>query len=113
MHGNANRLILEVDRLCSRIELSDEARTTVEQTMEIIRRRCKAMPLLRPSNIRKKAVYWWDDNIAALRRDSAPAAEVHWSQTRPAADEMRAYKEAKKSPKKAITRQELRAGVNP
>ena len=39
----------------------------VEQTMEIIGRGCKrAMPLLRPPNIRKKAVYWCDDNIAAV-----------------------------------------------
>ena len=35
---NANRLILEVDRFCSRVKLSDDERTRVEQIMEIIGR---------------------------------------------------------------------------
>ena len=37
---NANRLISEVDKLYSRVKLSDDARTRVKQTMEIIRRGC-------------------------------------------------------------------------
>ena len=106
----ANRLILEVEKLCSRVELWDDGKTRVEQTMWIINRGCKkAMPLLGTPNIRKKAVYWWDDNIAVLRRESDPTDQLLM---------MRVYKEAKKSLKKAITRkknqafQELRDDVN-
>ena len=109
---NTNRLILEVDRLCSIVELSDDARTRVEQTMGIIKSGCKkAMPLLKPPNIRKKAVYWWDDNIAALRRECLRLRR-RYTRARPdgpAADEMRAYKEAKKSLKKAIMRKKYQA----
>ena len=92
----------------SRVELSDYVRTRAEQIMEVIRRGCnKAMPLSRPSNMRKKAVYWWDDHIASLRR------EYLWlrrrsKRARPGGstfDEIRPYKEVNKSLQKAITRE--------
>ena len=98
-----------------------DARTAVANTMHCIRRACNAaMPKCGSGRKRKQAVYWWNEDIAQLRRECLRCRR-RLTRTRrrdPAIADADDYRQARKRLKAAIASakkekwEQLRADVN-
>lgn len=120
MKLNKEILIEEMDRRLEGRNLGNSATEIVDRTMKSIKLGCKkSMPEVR-SGCRKQAVYWWNNEIADLRRICLSCRRRFTRARRhgEAESEAYAYKEAKKVLRTAIFAskrkkwEELRADIN-
>lgn len=98
-------LIAEIDRRIYNIPETTDANTTVDNIMRIIRKGCNlSMPQIRGHKLRKKEVYWWNDDITNARRECCRSRRLYTRAKRrgEAESERIAYKEAKKKLQKEI-----------
>lgn len=97
-------LIEKVDKRLENRIISVIATEIVKRTMQTIKHGCrKAMPKVK-AGFKKQAVYWWNDEIAELRRICLSCRRrLTRARRRSEADrEARAYKKAKRELKTAI-----------
>lgn len=94
-----------IDRQLAVVNIHGDARTIVDQVMDIIRHGCNsAMPRVRKPRSHKKAVYWWSETIADLRRNCLRCRRKFTRAKRrgTAEAEREEYKDARKKLRKAI-----------
>ncbi|XP_073831423.1 uncharacterized protein [Musca autumnalis] len=114
-------LIAEIDRQSQQLLSEESASELVEKTMAKIIKGCNtSMPKLKDMGPGKEPVYWWNNQVADLRRDCLKRRRKYTRAKRrgPAITEHAEYKQAKKTLQLAIQEskkrkwEELRDDVN-
>lgn len=96
---NPTALLAEIDRRLSEVSEAENACTTAEKVMKIITKSCdKSMPRAQTNKPGRKAVHWWNDDIANARRDCFKYRRKYTRARRrgDAEIEKREFKDAKK-----------------
>lgn len=115
------KLIAAIDRRLEEVAIEGDAGRIVELVMNIIRHGCNsAMPKVGKAKSQKKPVYWWNENIADLRRNCVRCRRRYTRARRRGAAEVEGeeFKEARVKLRKAIKEskrklwEELREDIN-
>lgn len=118
---DSEELIKSIDRRLEEVDIDGNARKIVESVMSIITHGCNSsMPRTGKSGSHRKAVYWWNEDIADLRRICLRCRRKYTRARRrgEAEEERQEYKDAKANLRRAIHDskrklwEELREDVN-
>ena len=97
-----------LQRISAAVDVRDQqlAEQATEASMQVIVEACEASMPRRPANNYRKPAYWWNEELAGLRRDCNKRRRIHQRARRrnqPNVSEMEeAYKQARRTIRIAI-----------
>lgn len=103
-----------ITRISAGVTSREQAEEVVTKTMDLIQRACREAVPIRGSRINRKAAYWWNDEIAQLRRTCLQLRRrAQRERNRPDADAVSTdYRNAKKILRTTIRQSKMRCWNN-